>query len=415
MTIETAARAERALLIGLGRDGRRGKKPVPAGGPDSGGLELDGPGDEGTEPVAAAAEETLAELTLLAQTAGAEVVGTLRQRRESVRPATFLSSGKLEELRTQISETRADLVIFDDDLSPIQGRNLQKALDLKVIDRTELILDIFARRARTHEAQLQVELAQLEYILPRLTRMWIHLSRLGGGIGTRGPGETQLEVDRRRVRQRISMLKERLAGIEREREVQQRRRRDMFRIALVGYTNAGKSTLFNALTHAGVVEEDKLFATLDTTTRRLVTPAGDVMLLSDTVGFIRKLPHHLVASFRATLREVREADLLIHVVDAAQPEFPAQMAAVDTVLEELLGGRRIPSLIALNKVDLLNETEQTVLRARFPHALLVSAREGERLIAFRGRLIDIAREHGLAGKRGAEFSPRAVSGAPEEP
>ncbi|MBP6875053.1 MAG: GTPase HflX [Candidatus Eisenbacteria bacterium] len=384
MAIDTRARKERALLVGISRDGRRGAR-LPAA--------VSGGADQANAfSVASAPGDGLAELALLTQTAGGEVVGRLRQRRESLRPSTFLSSGKLEELKTLIASAEADVVVFDDDLSPIQARNLEKEIDRKIIDRTELILDIFARRARTHEAQLQVELAQLEYLLPRLTKMWAHLSRLGGGIGTRGPGETQLEVDRRRVRHRIALLKRRLEGIEREREVQQRRRREMYRASLVGYTNAGKSTLFNALTHAGVLEEDMLFATLDTTTRRLAFPGGDVMLLSDTVGFIRKLPHHLVASFRATLREVREADLLIHVVDAAQPEFPAQMAAVDEVLEELLDGRPVEQIVVLSKIDLLNETECAALRVQHPHAALLSARDPRLVEALRAKLLERVRE-----------------------
>jgi len=392
MAIDTARRNERALLVGLSQDGRR--SGLRAGRTPPGLL----PG--GAEP-APRSPDGLEELALLTQTAGGEVVGTLRQRRASLRPATFLSQGKLNELQERAAAARADVIVFDEDLSPVQARNLQETLELKVIDRTELILDIFARRARTHEAQLQVELAQLEYLLPRLTRMWMHLSRLGGGIGTRGPGETQLEVDRRRVRRRIAMLKLRLEAIDREREVQQRRRQRMFRISLVGYTNAGKSTLFNALTHAGVLEEDQLFATLDTTTRRLVEPTGEVALISDTVGFIRKLPHHLVASFRATLREVREGDLLIHVVDAARADFREQMAAVDEVLEELLGGRTVPRIVALTKIDLLSETDRMALRAQFPLAVLVSAREPARVEAFRDQLMRLAREHGMAGKRGA--------------
>jgi len=245
--------------------------------------------------------ETLTELRLLAETAGAEVLGEVVQRRGSVRSATFLSKGKIEEVRELSGEQRASLLLLDDDLSPAQSRNLEEELDLRVVDRSGLILDIFARRARTREARLQGERAQLEYLRPRLTRMWEHLSRLGGGIGTRGPGETQLEVDRRRIRERIAKLKRELEGVVRERRVQRKGRRDCSKVSLVGYTNAGKSTLFNALTRARVYVEDQLFATLDPTTRAFAAGADGRALLTDTVGFIRKLPPHLVASFRATL------------------------------------------------------------------------------------------------------------------
>jgi GTP-binding protein HflX len=249
-----------------------------------------------------------------------------------------------------------------------------------------LILDIFARRARTREAMLQVELAQLEYILPRLTRMWEHFGRLGGGIGTRGPGETQLEVDRRRVRHRITMLKEKLEGVERERETQRKRRTPFFRAALVGYTNAGKSTWFNALTRAGVLAEDKLFATLDTTTRQIVLPGNQQMLLSDTVGFIRKLPHHLVASFRATLLEVREADLIIHVVDASHPAHEEQMRTVEEVLGEILPGE-VARLVILNKADLFkDEVTGYALKLRHPDAEILSAVVDADVERFRERL-----------------------------
>jgi GTPase len=258
-------------------------------------------------------------------------------------------------------------------LTPAQGRNLEKDLKARVIDRSELILDIFARRARTREAMLQVELAQLEYQLPRLTRMWTHLERQVGGIGTRGPGETQLESDRRRVRKRISILKEKLERIDSERETQRKGRSEFFSAALVGYTNAGKSTLFNCLTRAGVLAEDKLFATLDTTTRRIVLPGQQSFLLSDTVGFIRKLPHHLVASFRATLLEVREADLIVHVVDASHPQHEKQMHAVEEVLGEILT-REVARLVVLNKADLLpDDIVASSLRLRHPEAEILSA------------------------------------------
>ena len=252
----------------------------------------------------------------------------MRQRRQTLSPGTFLSRGKLDELKNLAQNGEMDLVVFDDDLSPAQVKNLEQKLECKILDRSELILAIFAEHARTRESRLQVELAQLEYLLPRLTRMWGHLSRQQGGIGTKGPGETQLEADRRRVREKIAFLKRKLQEVDRERQVQRARRSDVHRTALVGYTNAGKSTLLNALTGADVLVEDKLFATLDATVRRFRFPTGEVTLFTDTVGFIRKLPHHLVASFRSTLDEVVEADLLVHVVDASSPAAIQQIEAV---------------------------------------------------------------------------------------
>jgi len=325
--------------------------------------------------------EELTELRLLAETAGASVAGEVLQRRGPVRAATFLSKGKIDEVREIAGETRSSLLLLDDDLSPAQAKNLENDLELKVIDRSGLILDIFARRARTREARLQVELAQLEYLLPRLTRMWEHLSRLGGGIGTRGPGETQLEVDRRRIRERIAKLKRELAGVVRERRVQRKGRRDCYKVSLVGYTNAGKSTLFNALTRASVYVEDQLFATLDPTTRAFAAESHGARttraLLTDTVGFIRKLPPHLIASFRATLEEVVEADLLLHVVDATEPDPDGHIEAVEGVLESL-GALARPRLLVFNKIDAIPEDERYGLRARYPGAALVSAanREG---------------------------------------
>ena len=321
---------------------------------------------------------TLTELRLLAETAGAEVLGEVLQRRGTVRSATFLSKGKIEEIRTLGGEQKATLLLLDDDLSPAQNRNLEEDLKLRVVDRSGLILDIFARRARTREARLQVELAQLEYTLPRLTRMWEHLSRLGGGIGTRGPGETQLEVDRRRIRERIAKLKRELEGVVRERRVQRRGRRGFYKVSLVGYTNAGKSTLFNALTRAKVYVEDQLFATLDPTTRTFAASGATRALLTDTVGFIRKLPSHLVASFRATLEEVTEADLLLHVVDASEQDPERHIEAVEGVLEDI-GALRRPRLLVFNKIDALpDEVAWLGLRAQYPGAVFVSAmtREG---------------------------------------
>jgi GTP-binding protein HflX len=329
---------------------------------------------------------SLEELARLTDTAGARVLDTVTQKRGTVHPGTFIGKGKLEQLKTLAEAADADMVIFDDDLSPAQMRNLEKALGRKVVDRSELILDIFARRARTRESRLQVELAQLEYTLPRLTGMWKHLERQAGGIGTRGPGETQLETDRRIVRERIARLKKELQAVERERETQRRRRRRELRAAVVGYTNAGKSTLFNALTRSNVFVEDRLFATLDATTRQMVSPTRQVALLTDTVGFIRKLPHHLVASFHSTLVEAIEADLLLHVVDASDPHFRRQIAAVEEVLEQILETPR-PTTLVFNKTDLLDDPDLIAgLRIEFPGSFAVSARTGEGLDPLRAFL-----------------------------
>jgi len=332
---------------------------------------------------------SLDELELLADTAGARVSDRIVQRRGTVHPATFIGKGKLAEVKERVHATDVDMVIFDDDLSPAQIRNLEKELDRKVVDRSELILDIFAKRARTRESRLQVELAQLEYALPRLTGMWKHLERQAGGIGTRGPGETQLETDRRLVRERIATLKRDLAAVERERETQRNRRRREFRAAIVGYTNAGKSTLFNKLTRAGVLVENRLFATLDSTTRRLVAPDRTVALVTDTVGFIRKLPHHLVASFHSTLVEAIEADLLLHVVDAADPLFRRRMTAVEQVLEKIMAEPR-PTTLVFNKADRIDADAAAGLRAEFPESFVVSARTGEGLDELRARLFQLA-------------------------
>ncbi len=319
-------------------------------------------------------KESLEELAELAGTAGARVVETVIQPHGRMNPATFVTRGKVDEIRSKAAQASADIVVFDHDLTPAQLRNLEKATGRKIIDRSEIILDIFASRARTREARIQVELAQLQYTLPRLTRMWQHLSRTGGGIGTRGPGETQLEVDRRRVREKIALLKRKLADIQKERTVQRRRRRSVFRVALVGYTNAGKSTLFNLLTRSQVFTENRLFATLDATTRQLVLPGRHLVLLSDTVGFIRNLPHHLIASFRATLEEVTEADLLVHVVDATSAYVMQHIAAVHTVLEEL-GCMAKPRILVFNKIDLMpaDDIRLMGLRASHPLSLAVSS------------------------------------------
>ncbi len=300
-------------------------------------------------------EESLDELARLSETAGLEVVGRVVQSlREGVHPATFIGTGKVTAVKDQCVEADARAVIFDDDLSPAQQRNLEKTLGLKVIDRSQLILDIFAQRAHSLAGKLQVELAQLEYLRPRLTRQWTHLSRLGGGVGTRGPGETQLEVDRRRIRERISTLRRRLHDVERTRALQrhERARVPFPCLALVGYTNAGKSTLMNTLTHAGVLVEDQLFATLDPTSRRLDLPDGEPVMLIDTVGFINKLPHQLIDAFKSTLEEVRTADFLLHVIDATHPRWAEQQAVVEQVLEEIGAGDK-PTLLVFNKLDRL--------------------------------------------------------------
>lgn len=299
-------------------------------------------------------EESLAELERLAATAGVAVAAQVLQTVRRIHPATFIGSGKVAEVRALVQRDAANVAIFDDSLSPAQQRNLENALGVKVIDRSQLILDIFAQRARSLAGKLQVELAQLQYLLPRLTRQWQHLSRLGGGVGTRGPGETQLEVDRRRVRTRIAGLRRRLEEVSRTRRLHRQKRADVpyATVALVGYTNSGKSTLMNRLTAAGVFVEDKLFATLDPTVRRLGLPSGGAVLLIDTVGFINKLPHGFVDAFKSTLEEVRTADLLLHVVDASNPHAAEQSDVVERVLRELEVGTT-PRLTVLNKADLL--------------------------------------------------------------
>jgi GTP-binding protein HflX len=324
-------------------------------------------------------EDPLDEIRGLAKTAGLVVVASLMQKRAQPDIATYIGSGKVEELKELVEAHEADLVVFDNDLAPSQTRNLEKALGTKVIDRTEVILDIFATRARTHEAHLQVELAQLEYALPRLKRMWTHLSRYKGGIGVRGPGEKQLEEDRRLVVHRIQDLKAKLAKVQARKEREVASRGDVATVSLVGYTNAGKSTLMNALTDAGVLVEDKLFATLDTRTRRWQFRGGGHVLLSDTVGFIRNLPHSLVASFKATLEEARQADLLLHVVDASNPEAEKQIAAVKAVLEEL-GLADHPTLLVLNKADQVPDRSYLdVLKAHHDESVTISAARGEGL------------------------------------
>jgi GTP-binding protein HflX len=318
--------------------------------------------------------ESMEELERLADTAGAEVIGQLTQKRSMPDQKYFIGSGKLEELKSLAATSNANLVIFDSELSPSQERNLENFLGIKVIDRTELILDIFAQHAKSREGKLQVELAQSNFLLTRLTGHGVLMSRLGGGIGTRGPGETKLEYDRRRIRERISKLRKEIEKVRKERGLrrEKRRRSHLPIAALVGYTNSGKSTLLNTLTQAGVTTADKLFATLDPTVRRVYLPAEKVMLLTDTVGFIQKLPHQQVAAFRATLVELTEADLLLHVVDVSHPYFEDQIAAVYTVLEELKCVTK-PMLTVFNKIDKLKKKISKKLTKKYHPAIGVSA------------------------------------------
>lgn len=326
-------------------------------------------------------DEHLDEMELLADTAGAKVVGRVTQRLNKINPAYFVGKGKAEQIMNQAKELGVSLVIFDEDLSPAQTKNFQElGEDVKVIDRSALILDIFRKHAKTKEAKTQVELAHLQYLLPRLTRMWTHLERQMGGIGTRaGAGETQIEVDRRLIGQRIAKLKKELSKIEKERDTQSRRRKDQFRVALVGYTNAGKSTLMNAITGADVYIRDQLFATLDTTIRSTLIDGEYEILLSDTVGFIRKLPHHLVASFRSTLQEVLEANLILIVLDASSPQVLEHFDTINEVLTEL-GADKNTSLIVLNKIDAIDEDHRIAyLKRKFPDGILISAKNHLRI------------------------------------
>src|SRR5690348_96687 len=336
--------------------------------------------DTGTAPWSVS--ESLDELEELARTAGAEVVGRISQKLEHPDPRTYLGRGKLQEAHDRAAETHADLVIVDDELAPNTQRSMEEVLDRRVVDRTLLILDIFAQRARTHEGRVQVELARLEYLLPRLTRAWTHLERQVGGIGVRGgPGETQIEIDRRLIRTRISGLKREIEGIRVHRANQRsaRERAGVPVIALIGYTNAGKSTLFNRLTQAGALAEDKLFATLDPLTRRIMLPGGQEVLLSDTVGFISKLPTNLVAAFRATLEELDAADLLLHVVDVSSARATERASIVHSVLQDL-GVADRPVLMVLNKADLLADSvgdlELTLPDARAADCVVASAERG---------------------------------------
>lgn len=339
-------REERTLLIGLY-------------GPDTARIE---------------AEDYLDELELLTQTAGGIVVDKILQNRRHPDPSSYIGEGKLREVRSRINSENIETIIFDDDLSPTQIRNVEKETEAKVLDRSGLILDIFASRAKTAAAKTQVELAQLQYLLPRLTRFWTHLSRQQGGIGTRGPGESQIETDRRLIDKRITTLKDKLETLEKQRKTQRKGRSDMIRISMVGYTNAGKSTLMNTLTNTNVLAEDRLFATLDSTVRRYEIENYDV-LLSDTVGFIRKLPHNLIESFKSTLDEVREADILLHVIDASSPMHREYIEVVEETLEDLdITDKR--TLKVFNKIDKLEPHEITELGKAYPKSSFISAERG---------------------------------------
>jgi GTPase len=339
--------------------------------------------------------DSLDELAGLAITAGAEVVGRMTQRRAAPDPAAYLGRGKLEQLERMIRATDADVVIFDNDLSPAQIRNLEQALSVKVLDRTEVILDIFSTRAQTHESRLAVELAQLEYSLPRLKRMWTHLSRIKAGVGMRGPGEKQLETDRRLVERRIAELRADLNRVLHRKEREVAARADRMTVSLVGYTNAGKSTLLNVLTGSHELVEDKLFATLDTRTRRWQLPGWGPVLLSDTVGFIRDLPHHLIASFKATLEEARQADLLLHVADASNPAALNQISAVYKVLEEL-DIREKDTILVLNQIDKIHEPGVLdLVQRQYSSAIPVSAKTKEGLSRLASAVSEALTQHFL--------------------
>lgn len=345
---DTAEKRERAILVGVNLSGR-------------------GSWFE---------EESLLELEFLADTAGADVVAKVVQVRRSVDPAFYIGKGKAGEVKELVDREKTDLIIFDDDLSSAQAKNIEKLTGNRVIDRSELILDIFAMRARTAQARAQVELAQLQYLLPRLKRMWEHLSRIRGGIGLRGPGETQLEVDRRVIQKKITELKKKIKQIEKVRHLQRQRRLEEYNVAIVGYTNAGKSTLFNRFTDADAFVEDRLFATLDATTR-IAKIGKRKLLLTDTVGFIKKLPHHLVASFRATLEEVVEADLLLHVIEVNHPELEDQLKIVEGVLGDL-GVLAKPRIRVFNKLDRLEDHALLqVYETRYPGSVFCSALGGD--------------------------------------
>ena len=351
-------------------------------------------------PDARHVEEHLEELTRLVDTAGAEVVGRISQHIASPNPATLIGEGKVEEVAERVASSDASLVIFDEELSPVQGVNLEAELKVRVMDRAEVILDIFSTRARSHEAKLQVELAQLQYLLPRLTRMWTHLSRIRGGIGLRGPGETQLETDRRIIRRKIQGLKAKLKDVEKHRENIRSGRDPMLSVALVGYTNAGKSSILRGLSgQHEIVVEDRLFATLDTLTREVELGENQRARVTDTVGFIRKLPHHLVASFRATLEEARAADVLLHVVDASHHDWEGQLRVVEKVLSEL-GLADRPVLLVFNKIDVVTDAAGFTRRIRelHPTAVLTSTMRTDGLASLKERLRELDRAGRVAVK-----------------
>ena len=347
--------------------------------------------------------EYLNELVLLTDTAGAETLHKVTQERDRINSATFIGSGKAKEIGELAERDKISLVIFDDDLSPVQVRNLEKNIKCKILDRSGLILDIFASRAKTKEAMTQVELAQLQYLLPRLTRQWTHLSKQYGGVGTKGPGEQQIESDRRAIRSRISHLKKKLERIDKEREIQRKGRKEHIRVAMVGYTNAGKSTLLKSLSGADVLIEDQLFATLDTTVRMVPLSASQKILLSDTVGFIRKLPSHLIASFRSTLAEATEADILLHVVDISHPKFHEQIAVVNDTLEELNTTGK-PMIYVFNKIDKLKDRSIIQeLTSEYPMSVFISAERGINISGLENKLLEMidvgTREYNLTIKQ----------------
>jgi GTP-binding protein HflX len=334
-------------------------------------------------------EEYMDELALLADTAGADVVVRMTQDRDRIEPSTFIGKGKVEEIRSLVHELTIPLVIFDDDLSAVQVRNLERVLECKILDRSALILDIFGSRAKTNEAKTQVELAQLEYLLPRLTRQWTHLSKQYGGIGTKGPGETQIETDRRMIRARISHLKEKLKRIAQQRVTQRKGRSLHTRAALVGYTNAGKSTLLNLLSGSDVFVENRLFATLDPTTRLVPLTPSIQILMTDTVGFIRKLPHHLVASFKSTLEEITEADLLLHIVDSSSKTFEEQITIANDTLAEL-GAEEKPTLMVFNKIDRLPDRAiMQSLAEKYHHRVFISATRGINILGLKEEVLKL--------------------------
>ena len=360
-------------------------------------------------------KEYLDELAFLADTAGAETVARFTQRLDYPNPRTFVGKGKLEEIKAYVEENEIGLVIFDDDLTTKQVANIEKELQVKILDRTSLILDIFARRAQTAHAKTQVELAQYQYLLPRLTRLWTHLERQRGGIGMRGPGETQIETDRRIILDKIARLKEELRSIDKQKSIQRKNRGKLTRVALVGYTNVGKSTIMNLLSKSDVFAENKLFATLDTTVRKVVID-NLPFLLTDTVGFIRKLPTGLIESFKSTLDEVREADILVHVVDISHPNFEEQIEVVNQTLRDVCGGETKPTIIVFNKIDAfkykpkdaddlspatrenlsLDDLCATWMARMNDNCVFISAKTGENVDELKRKLYDMAKEIHLA-------------------